>query len=60
MDELFGIEKHIGEVQAIIGLQFNSEKEYVEEYEIEYEVFPEPEVVEVKRTLNEDGEEVEQ
>jgi hypothetical protein len=27
MDEFFAIEKHIGEVQAIIGLQFNSEKE---------------------------------
>ena len=43
MDELFMIEKHIGEVTAIIGLQFNSEKEYIEEYEIEYEQFPEPE-----------------
>jgi hypothetical protein len=37
MDELFMIEKSIGEVQAIIGLQFNTEKEYIEEYEVEYE-----------------------
>ena len=34
MDELFQIEKHIGECVAIVGLQFNSEKEYIEEYEI--------------------------
>jgi len=34
MDELFQIERNLGEVQAIIGLQFNSEKEYIEEYEI--------------------------
>jgi hypothetical protein len=58
MDELFMIEKNIGEVQAVIGLQFNSDKEYIEEYEIEYEVFPEPEVVEVKkRGEGEEGEE---
>ena len=55
MDELFMIEKNLGEVQAVIGLQFNSEKEYIEEYEVEYEVFPEPEPVEVKK--KEDGEE---
>ena len=27
MDELFAIEKHIGEVQGIIGLQFKQDKE---------------------------------
>jgi len=48
MDELFMIEKHIGEVQAIVGLQFISEKEYIEDYEIQYEEFPEPEQVPVK------------
>lgn len=58
MDELFQMEKHIGEVQAVIGLQFNSEKEYIEDYEIEYEQFPEPEVVEVKKRG--DGEEEEE
>jgi hypothetical protein len=58
MDELFLIEKQIGEVQAIIGLQFNSDKEYIEEYEIEYEQFPEPEVVEPKKRG--DGEEEEE
>lgn len=60
MDELFQVERHIGEVQAVIGLQFNSEKEYIEEYEIQYEEFPEPEVVEVKRPEGEEGEEAEQ
>ena len=39
MDELFAIEKNIGEVQAVIGLQFNSEKEYIDEDELEYEKF---------------------
>jgi len=48
MDELFMIEKHIGEVQAVIGLQFNSDKEYIEEHEVQYEEFPEPEVAPVK------------
>jgi hypothetical protein len=58
MDELFMIEKYIGEVQSVIGLQFNAEREYIEEYEIEYESFPEPEVVEVKkRGEGEEGEE---
>ena len=48
MDELFQIEKHIGEVAAIIGLQFQYEKEYIQEDEVEYEVFPEPEVAPVR------------
>lgn len=59
MDELFMIEKHIGEVQAVVGLQFETEREYIEETEIEYEVFPDPEpVAVVKKIVNEDGEEV--
>ena len=58
MDELFMIEKHIGEVQAVVGLQFESESEYIEENDIEYEVFAAPEVVEVKRRpAGEEGEE---
>lgn len=57
MDELFMIEKHIGEVQAIVGLQLETEREYIEESEIEYEVFPEPEVVNVqKKATGDDGE----
>lgn len=39
MDELFAVERHIGEVQAVIGLQFNSEKEYVQEDDVEWEQF---------------------
>ena len=57
MDELFQIEKNIGEVQAIVGLQFNSEKEYIEEYEVQYEEFPEPEAKPEKKKG--DGEEEE-
>ena len=57
MDELFMIEKHIGEVQAIVGLQFNSEKEYIEDYEIQYEEFPEPEQVPVKVKAEDEEEE---
>ena len=48
MDELFATEKMIGEVVAIIGLQFNYDKEYIEEYEVEWEKFPEPEIPEEK------------
>jgi len=58
MDELFMIEKNIGEVQAVVGLQFEKEKEYIEDNEVEYEVFAEPEVVEVKKKpAGEEGEE---
>ncbi len=39
MDELFTVERNIGEVQAVIGLQFNSEKEYVDEEDVEWEQF---------------------
>ena len=60
MDELFQIERHIGEVQAVIGLQFNSEKEYIEEYEVQYEEFPEPEPVPEKKPGDGGDEEEEQ
>jgi hypothetical protein len=39
MDELFAIEQTVGDVQAVIGLQFNSEKEYIDEDDVEYERF---------------------
>ena len=42
MDELFAIERNLGEVQAVIGLQFNSEKWAIEEDDIEYERFEVP------------------
>ena len=60
MDELFQIEKNIGEVQAIVSLQFNYEKEYIEEHEIEYEQFPEPPPVEVKPKVEGEEEEEEE
>jgi len=57
MDEMFSIEKQLGEVIAVIGLQFQYEKEVMDEADIEYEHFPEPEVKEVKPKSDEDGEE---
>ena len=51
MDELFTIEKNIGEIAGVIGLQFNIEKTvYVEE---KWEVFEAP-VVEEKKPKEED------
>lgn len=46
MDELFSIEAILGEVKAVVGLQYEAELEYVRESQIEYEHFepkPEPE-----------------
>ena len=60
MDELFSVEKHIGDVCAVIGLQFHYDKDKEDENEIEYEQFPEPEPVQVKPKVDgEDGEEEE-
>ena len=41
MDELFSIERNIGEVQGVIGLQFNAEKEALDHDDIEWEKFEE-------------------
>jgi hypothetical protein len=57
MDELFAIEAIIGEVAAIIGLQFEKEEEFIREDLIEWEKFPEPVVVEAKPKAEGDGEE---
>jgi hypothetical protein len=58
MDELFQIEATVGEVAAIIGLQFLEEPEFLSDDQIEYEKFPEPVVEEEKpKTGDEDGEE---
>ena len=45
MDEFLDIEKNIGQIKAIIGLQFAYEAEVVDENTVEWEKFPEPEVV---------------
>ena len=42
MDEVFAIEKNIGEIQGVIGLQFNAEKEHPDQDDIEWEKFYEP------------------
>lgn len=61
MDELFMIEKHIGDVAAVIGLQFNLDKDKEDEGEIVYEKFPEPEEEPVKQVAEgEEGEEPEE
>lgn len=61
MDELFRIEKKLGEVVGIIGLQYFVENEFIREDELVYEVFPEPEVVEVvKKPKGEDDEDEEE
>ena len=43
MDELFAIEKSIGEVQAVFSLQFKVQKEQIPKEEIKYETFVEEE-----------------
>lgn len=43
MDEMFSIENTIGEVVSVISFTFNLDKDYIEEHEIQYEEFPEPE-----------------
>jgi hypothetical protein len=60
MDEFFSIEAVLGEVKAIIGLQFQEEQEYVREDEIEYEQFPEEPVKEEKPKAAEGEEEEEE
>jgi len=61
MDQLFRIESKLGEVVGIIALQHNIESEFIREDELEYEEFPEPEVVEVvQKKKGEDDEEEEE
>lgn len=59
MDELFLIEKALGEVTAVASLTYTKE-ELVHESQVKYEEFPEEEVVEVKAPeLDEDGNPIE-
>jgi hypothetical protein len=57
MDELFMIEKHIGEVQGIVGLQYGAEKEYIDENEVDFEVFEKAEQLSFtqKKVAGEEG-----
>jgi len=58
MDELFNIEHIIGEVAAVIAMQYHHDPLYIGEDEIEYEKFPEPvQVEEKKKPEGEEGEE---
>jgi len=58
MDELFRIEKKLGEVVGIVALQYHVESEFIREDDLVYEVFPEPEVVVVP--VKKEGEEEEE
>lgn len=55
MDEFFDIEANIGEVKAIIGLQFNYENETVDEKDVEHEKFDDADKEEAKPVLDDDG-----
>lgn len=58
MDEFFAIEKYLGEVTAIVGLQFEYESEFQKDDDLVYEEFKEPEAVAEKpKAEGEDGEE---
>ena len=59
MDELFSIEAILGEVKAVIGLQFVAELEYVREGEIEFEKF-DPKPVAVVKPPKAEGDEEEE
>jgi hypothetical protein len=60
MDEFFRIEKKVGQVAGIIGLQFDSDKEYIDDHELVWEEFPEPEEkpAEPEKQYDEDGNEI--
>ena len=60
MDELFQIEATVGEVAAIIGLQFQEEPEFLSDDQIEYEKFPEPAAEEAKQAPADGEEEAEE
>lgn len=55
MDEFFDIEQNIGEVKAIIGLQFNYENETIDEKDIEHEKFDDADKEDPKPALDEEG-----
>uniref|UniRef100_A0A7S3CSN3 Uncharacterized protein n=1 Tax=Strombidium rassoulzadegani TaxID=1082188 RepID=A0A7S3CSN3_9SPIT len=60
MDELFKIEKIIGEVEAIISFQYQLEQYFTSEDKLVYEQFPDPPPVEEKPKPAEGEEEEEQ
>ena len=60
MDEFFCIESIIGEVAAVIGLQYEFQPELDYQSNIEYEKFPEPVVTVVENKKPAEGEEDEE
>lgn len=57
MDELQAIDRHIGTVKGMVGLQFFEQTEFAEGFE--FESFPEKAPPQKKYQQNSDGEEVE-
>lgn len=51
MDELLGIEKQVGEITGMIGLQFSFHNELVQVEDIVYEHFEEPVPVQPKQKV---------
>ena len=60
MDELFMVEKWLGEVHGVLYVSQSAEKDYIDESEVKYEKFPEPQVVVTKKKEGVEGEEEEQ
>lgn len=61
MDEFFLIESIVGEVKAVISLQFKEEQDFIDEKTLQFEKFPEKVVEEVKpKAEGEEDEEEEQ
>ncbi len=61
MDELFMVEKYVGEVAGIVSLQYSPEREIIEENDVVWEEFPPEPVVEIKaKPEGEEGEEEEE
>ena len=60
MDELFGIENIIGEVAAVISLQYKVEQELLIEDHVQYEKFPTPPQVQEKAKTGDEDEEEEE
>jgi hypothetical protein len=56
MDEILEIERQLGEVAGIASLQYGGEEPvYINKEDIEYEVFPEPEVIEAPVKVDGEG-----
>ncbi len=54
MDEVLEIERQLGEIQGIVSMQYGGEEPtHINKEDIEWEIFPEPEVVEEVKVVGE-------